>query len=207
MDTNVVLEISSMAHQWTIYKKTSVETYNILKDAEESHLSLHSSVKEIDSSWKKVHMGLLEKLQLSLIQHKEWALTLLTSISTNSNINVQSNPNLCEFGKFLNSDKSKTIETQWDFYKNNINIIKSDHEKLHFYLEKINNTSLKDDKISIYQNELLPILNELTINFNKIINEEKKLDNIQIKSKEHFKNTTSKYLDTVLTYLIKLQNS
>lgn len=177
------------------------KTAGILQVAEEAHLALHSSVKTINESWSPVHYGLLEKLQLSLIQHKDWALDVLSSITTNSEITSQGDPTKCGFGIFLDSSESLEVEKTWILYKEKISEIKVEHRELHSLIDDLKNSDNLEEKVAIYENKLLPILASVSEKFTKLINEELNLEDIQKKAINIFKNETSIHLTKVLSIL------
>ncbi|MGL1891662.1 MAG: methyl-accepting chemotaxis protein [Spirochaetaceae bacterium] len=184
-------------------KTLTPKTAMILAEAEEAHLDLHSSVQTINDSWVPIHSGLLAKLQLSLIQHKQWSLNILTSIATNSKITVQEDPTKCDFGKFLGSTESLNVEKIWPLYSEKISEIKNEHEKLHSLVDVIKISDDTNEQVNIFEYQLLPILSDVSQKFTFVINEELKLENIQGEAIIFFKNKTTIYLTKVLDKLNK----
>ncbi len=180
---------------------TSPAAGKILSEAEDVHLALHDSIKMINSYWAPIHTGLLEKLQLSLIQHKEWALSVISSIIEDEEISVQADSSKCDFGQFLQSSASLNIESQWPLYKSQMILIKKDHEDLHKIIPVINNSTKQSDKLEVYRDQLEPLLKSITDNIILIIENETVLKNNQTKAIDTFKNSTTKYLDAVLNKL------
>lgn len=187
-------------------KLISPKTAAMLTEVEDVHLALHSSVKDINDRWVPIHPGLLEKLQLSLIQHQEWALGISTAITANSEITSEVDPTKCDFGKFLESSESLDVEKDWPFYKKEISEIKVEHRKLHRLVDDLRESNNVEEKVEIFENQLLPLLADLSQRFNNIINEELRLENIQRNSIDTFRTETTELLKIVLGNLNSAMN-
>ena len=187
-------------------KSLSSETATILTEVEDVHLELHDSVRKINDDWATVHPGLLVKLQSSLIQHQKWALDVSSSITEHRKITSEADPTKCDFGKFLESSDSLDIEQSWPFYKEEMSEIKVEHRKLHSLIGDLNSTDNTEEQVEIFENKLLPLLADLSDRFNKIINEELKLEDIQSKAINSFNSETIKQLDLVLDKLNSAKN-
>ncbi len=178
--------------------ETSPRTSIILKSIEDVHILLHSSVESINDIWESTNEGLLEKLQLSLLQHNQWALTLLGNISMDEKIQVETDPTKCGFGHFLKSKQSLELERSWPQYKDSVATIKIYHDKLHDLANELKQINNKEDQLDFYSLEIENVLEELTIQFYELIELEANREHNQAKAKEVFRNETTKYLEEVL---------
>ena len=177
----------------------SPEAAAAVKSIEAAHLALHSSAEKINGLWSATHEGLGEELYLRLSDHTSWAAQLLSDIISNRQSRVEADPNLCGFGRFLDSDRNRELEQSWPEYRSLMKEIIVHHDNLHEAVPTINAERTVGDKYSAYVNLVAPELTFIEENFQQIIDMEKALEQGQNESKGIFKNETLPNLDKVVT--------
>lgn len=84
------------------------EVARILKAMEEPHRRLHHTAHKVDQLWKQKHEGFAEKLYVIKEAHQRWAAEVANAlIRKDTQLNVQTDPNKCALGKFLESSEAQ----------------------------------------------------------------------------------------------------
>ncbi len=104
----------------------------LLNEIKEPHKHLHESGKLINERWRQRHIGLRNLLKDRLEDHRRWAAQVAKMvIDRNPNIDIQLDANLCEFGKFLNSEQYKKYAEDFPPFKEAMEAAKEPHRRLH----------------------------------------------------------------------------
>ncbi|MBN2625649.1 MAG: CZB domain-containing protein [Spirochaetales bacterium] len=172
-----------------------------IRTLEKSHLSLHESAERMSLIWKATHSGLGEELLQRLNDHNVWANTLLEDILQGVSSDVQTDPRLCAFGKFLESPENKELLASWPEYKLLMENVIVHHNALHRAVPDINRAAAIEEKTSLYRETVKPELDEIMLAFGKIIALEGELEASQEKTLVLFRGETLSYLNAVVTGL------
>ena len=170
-----------------------------LRSIEEAHLALHSSAKEISSSWTTIHEGLGQELYQRLNDHLSWAAQLLSDIIRNRESQVQADPTLCGFGQFLASEENERLEEIWPEYKAIMVEVKKHHVSLHHAIPPINRARTVTEKYNLYEELVDPELKIIGDRFQKIIDMESLLEEGQSASKDIFRHESLPQLELVIS--------
>ena len=150
-----------------------------LNELIESHEQLHNTAIAIQSSWAQIHPGLKENLSARLDEHRIWALTLACDIINKKPITIETNPEKCAFGKWLNSDEAKKLSKQWDQFDTILKEVSALHRALHESAESIKNAGTYDEQIGIFRSVTQPKLEAVVAAFGRLRNLEDALVNSQ----------------------------
>ena len=139
-----------------------------MNDLIESHEKLHTSAKGIQSSWAQIHPGLKESLSARLDEHRIWALTLACDIINNEPITVESNPDACKFGKWLQGPEARELAASWSEFDRILKEVAKEHRELHETAKQIASAKDYDEKIAIFRNTTRPKLDSIIVSFSKL---------------------------------------
>ena len=118
--------------QGAILAKSDPKLAKLIDEIKEPHKHLHESGKLINEIWHQKHIGLRNLLKDRLDDHRRWAAQVSKMvIDRNPNIDVQFDANLCEFGKFLNSEQYKKYAEDFPPFKEAMEAAKEPHRRLH----------------------------------------------------------------------------
>ncbi len=177
-------------------KQTNPKVAQVIESIHAPHNDLHHSAKDISNLWLAVHPELIQTLYKRLDDHRKWAINVGVDLQEGRTITAEINPSNCHFGKWLKSEECANLEKQWPAFSKIIEEIKPIHELLHKSVTEINN-SAPEEKNTIYSEQTLKYLNEVSGRFNKIISMEEELIKRQKQSHEIFKNKTIPALSSV----------
>jgi|GEM_PF-1492615 len=134
----------------------------LLAELEGPHHELHASAHEIEEFWTPRHDGLIEKLMEIRDSHRLWAENVSTAILTKApGVDVQTDPNKCALGKFMNSDEYKQWTVAFPELDAILKPILEPHRCLHKSAEDINNALALGDvegAQKVYEEVSLPCL-------------------------------------------------
>ena len=111
----------------------------------EPHKRLHGSAKEIQSSYRKIHEGLSNTLYVRLDDHRRWAASVADGLIENSPIQVETDPEKCGFGKWLESDEVASLMASDTTIKDLLTRVRQPHHALHGSAVQINIAIKNDD--------------------------------------------------------------
>ncbi len=123
-----------------------------INDLKTEHAALHHAAGDVVENWAPIHVGLKDNLSDRLHEHRTWAMALICNIVHNEEIEVQTDPTKCRFGKWLASEETKQLEAQWSPFSENLNKIREHHEKLHLSAEEIKTIETFDGKLDTFKN-------------------------------------------------------
>lgn len=184
----------------------------LLQEIKAPHKMIHASAIEIISEYKKVHPGLLDNLRLRLDDHRKWTASVTQSILTGSQLNVQTDPTKCGFGKWLGSKEVETLMNNDPFLNKVLEAVKEPHENLHASAIRINDAMKYNNKTRatlIFNTETNKYLGEIAKLFDQALKYEKDLMNGRNTAMDIFKNKTSPELKStheILTQILQRAN-
>jgi methyl-accepting chemotaxis protein len=115
-------------------EKLAPELKPLLDEIEEPHKHLHESAIEIDDNFVQADRKLTGTLIQAKADHLAWAHkvkdVLVNAVQTDE-IDVQKDPTLCNFGKWLNSDEIADVKRHYPEFALIIQKIEDPHERLH----------------------------------------------------------------------------
>ncbi len=146
------------------------------------HEKLHESGGHIKSVYKKIHPGLMLSLAQRLDEHRIWAANLMTSLLEDTEISVETDPDKCNFGKWLSGPESNRIASEWPEFAAIRAKVVDHHDTLHKSAAKIMAAITKDEKLRVFEQATNPALDEVAGLFEEIGNLEKALVQSQEKA-------------------------
>ncbi len=146
----------------------------ILLEIEQPHRELHESAAEIAEVYHQYHPGLEAQLLTRLNEHREWAGVVADKLLVNDYIDVQTDPEKCNFGKWINGDECTELMAKWPEFAALINKIRPVHEDIHATVLAMNSSNSTSQKNNIYTQETLPKLEVLSGFFHEVIDLETK---------------------------------
>ena len=138
-------------------------------EIEKPHKELHKSAVEIQKNWKQKHKNLQRTLLEQLDNHRKWSTEVMSSLLARREITVETDPEMCSFGRWLNSEECRQYSESWPEFQNIINEVKIHHNNLHGSIIDINNEDSYINKINIFNNVTAKELDSVASNFQKII--------------------------------------
>ena len=181
---------------------------NLIAEIKEPHKKLHASAKKIMESYKQVHPGLLEILLTRLDDHRKWAASVADGLLSMSTIDVETDPDLCEFGKWLASSETKKIMAKAPRINALLEKVKAPHDALHKSAIKINRAINTGDMVQakeIYADETKRYLKEVADIVAQTIEYENNLMKGQNSAIKIFKNETMIELSITSEMLQKIE--
>jgi methyl-accepting chemotaxis protein len=124
--------------QWLIsdevrkLKQQDPEFADLLEKVEAPHKHLHESAIAIGEVWRPCHEGLADTLKDRLDDHRKWAAQVCRAcVIKDKNLKVETDPDQCEFGKFLNSEQCKKWCESFPELNEALQACRKPHEILH----------------------------------------------------------------------------
>ncbi|MCK5162141.1 MAG: CZB domain-containing protein, partial [Desulfobacula sp.] len=179
----------------------------LFQEIKEPHKKLHESAKGIISEYRQVHPGLLDTLRLRLDDHRKWAAEVARSLIDGSQINVQTDPAKCEFGKWVESEEMTKLLDSDPMLNKIFTAIKEPHDDLHTSAILINDAVRIGDQAqakSIFKNKTEKYLEEVDKLVNQAIKYEKSLVEGRNKAISILENETGPAMDKTQELLVKL---
>nr|WP_321418794.1 methyl-accepting chemotaxis protein [uncultured Desulfobacter sp.] len=128
------------------------------------HKKLHDSAAKINDVWAQTHQGLGLTLKKILAAHLEWMQSVSQSIMTQSTIDVQTDPEKCKLGEWLNGKHAQTIMTQWPEFAAIIKKIHRPHKALHTSVFQLNQAASEINKVTEAISDISEQTNLLALN-------------------------------------------
>ncbi len=171
----------------------------ILSQMEEPHQHLHGSAIEIHDVYQQANYALSINMHKKMEQHLLWSSKVKNALLQNSNkLNVETNHENCDFGKWLNSYQFDQLQKDNPEYSTLLKSIIKNHKELHKSAIQIDsylsqNKTAQAEKYfakntNIYMNNILSEMTEL-IDLNNV-----KLKG-RTKANEIYHNKTQIYLN------------
>jgi methyl-accepting chemotaxis protein len=159
----------------------------LIEALEKPHHLLHLSATDIQKTYAQIHPGLVELLQARLDDHRRWAQKVSQAIITGSELNVETDPALCAFGKFLASEEAQAYMKEFPAFKQAMDAVRAPHEQLHKSAKDIQRALTLGDRegaVVIFESRTLPALEEVARHFKEAIDAEAALLQAQAKAKD-----------------------
>jgi methyl-accepting chemotaxis protein len=166
------------------------ELGRILEEIKVPHQHLHESASAIGSAWQQVHAGLGLVLAARLDDHRRWAATVSTALLTNQEIDVETDPTQCAFGKWLGTEEVKRLMVEWPEFGRLMQQIEVPHRQLHESVVKIEAAATPTDKQVLYTELTAPALHSVAEIFGQIQKMESDRQKSQIESHTLFQSKT-----------------
>jgi methyl-accepting chemotaxis protein len=174
--------------------RSNPEIASLITELKEPHKRLHDSGQLIGDVWHQRHKGLRHMLRDRLDDHRRWAATVSQMvINRNPDINLELDPNLCAFGKFLSSQQYADYAKDFPALRNAIEAVKEPHRLLHLSAKEIKEQQKAGDyeaAAKTYESSTLPQLASVEKEFLKAIKAEGQLEEDQKKAGEIFQTKT-----------------
>ncbi len=148
------------------------ELGRLLEDLKQPHKELHSSVHKINADYQQIHSGLRSTLLARLDEHNIWAAKISDGLINNLPFDVQIDPTLCRFGKWLASEECLSLTEQWPDFATQVAKIKQSHETLHTSAKLIQDEPLAQNKTRIFQQKTTPALTMVRTGITALITSE-----------------------------------
>ncbi|MCD4675456.1 MAG: CZB domain-containing protein, partial [Desulfobacula sp.] len=181
----------------------------LLEQVKEPHKKLHDSAKEIISSYQQVHSGLRNTLRTRLDDHRKWAAIIARGLMSDSQINVETDPKKCGFGRWLESEEVANLMAKDTQLNDLLTQVKAPHDALHDTAAKISNAigngNLGQAK-HIFNTETAKYLETVSEIFEQAIKYEDSLVAGRDKAIQIFKDETLPQLSKTKQLLNKLQH-
>jgi len=162
----------------------------LLDAIKEPHKHVHESGKHIKDVWQQNHPGLSQTLAARLDDHRRWASNLSNAILEDKEINIQTDPAECGFGKWLAGDECKKLVAEWPEFGAIIAKVKGHHKKLHESAIKIKAAPTEGEKKRIFAQETVPQLASVADLFQEAIQLEDARNQAQKEAKHIFDDQT-----------------
>ncbi|OGV46104.1 MAG: hypothetical protein A2X46_12355 [Lentisphaerae bacterium GWF2_57_35] len=182
----------------------------VFEDLKGPHQRLHESAKAILQGWQRKHAGLSELLMARLDDHRRWVATLSQMIiEKNPNVQLQEDPRLCAFGKFLESEQFAGYADAFPLFKTVMEKVQRPHKQLHESAAKIT-AALKagrtDEASAIFAKESIPAVDQIQKDFNEVISAETSIEAAQAEAFDVMHTKTHKALAETQAKLKELKN-
>ena len=136
----------------------------LLKKVEDPHKHLHESAAMIKDAYKVADPHVLLLLLKIEIDHLKWSEAIWeTLLNKEETLDIQTDPTLCNLGKWIVTDEAKQIyDSGDDKFKNHWKSMVSNHTQLHQSAGNIQTALLTSyqDAVDIFYGETLPSLEE-----------------------------------------------
>lgn len=182
---------------------------NLMEQIKIPHKEVHDSAKKIIEYYHQVHSGLRNTLRMKLEDHRRWAAEVSKGIITHTPLQVETDPEKCNFGKWLASDGTARIMAEDDRLKEILHQLKEPHKQLHASAVTINNlinTKNMQAAASVFNSEIQGCLKAVSEFFEQAINYEEGLMRGRENAVEVFQTKSVPALKKTKELLIKLQN-
>lgn len=156
----------------------------VFRDMEQPHKALHASAKKINNTYRQGSYELSTALQEIKSKHLQWMNTITEDLLNGRNqIEAETNPNECSFGKWINSPKGRDLINRFDDISKLFNKIEDPHKRMHQSLVQINNYLRNGNRASAinhFRNNTEPSAEQLEGIFTEIINRnEERMESMQ----------------------------
>ena len=182
----------------------------LLKAIEEPHRKLHESAKDIAAHWKQRHEGLETLLMARLDDHRKWAAIVAEAIiKGESTIDVEKDPDKCNFGVFLASDKAGAYTKDFPALAQAFENCDQPHRDLHLSVLDIEKALKAGDKAKaqeIYSNQTMVALEKVAGEFTNAITAEKAILLAQDEARSAFEGVTLPALKETQGLMQQLQD-
>ncbi len=166
------------------------EVAGILEALKTPHKHLHESGGHIKESWRQIHPGLSQTLSSHLEDHRKWAGNIAKSLLEDREIEVETDPAKCAFGKWLVGPEAQKLTEEWPEFAVLIAKIRSHHRKLHQSVVKMKTASGREQRFSIFNDLTTPQLDQVSALFEKVRKLETDRERVQAEARHIYENET-----------------
>ncbi len=150
------------------------------------HKQLHDTAIIINKNWRQNHPGLSLTLATRLDDHRRWVQKVNSALMRGEPIDVQFDPTMCDFGKWLLEKETRNLMSEWPEFKAILTEVGKYHNNLHHSATDIKNATTIEQKIDIFTSKTEPAFNEVARLFGKVQKLEAGLDSAQLQAKQIF---------------------
>jgi len=137
----------------------------LIETLKEPHKKLHQTAIAIQEKYRPIHPGLVVTLKDRLDDHRRWAAAVSRAIITEqTELQIQTDPTKCAFGKFLASKAAADWASTFPALKKILQAVKKPHNALHASATEIDlqlKNGEKEKATEIYTVNTLPALSEV----------------------------------------------
>ena len=172
------------------------------------HAELHKSAAEIKQIYKAPHPELFHSLIDLLDSFQEWSDSVAFSIVKEEKLQIELDPDKCDFGKFLSAKQTQNWMNEIPEFKSAMQKANLAHNKLHNSVKKINNNIISGNSIlanQTYLNDTTPALQALMKSIREAFKIEDELDHRKEKALKIYNTKTLSLLDKSLGLLNELR--
>jgi methyl-accepting chemotaxis protein len=170
------------------------ELGRLLEALKGPHEKLHQSSLKIQEAWRQRHLGLREGLMDWMEDHRVWAAKVSQAAAMeDASFEVQTDPDLCAFGKFLHGEQCAKWCAEFPELKAALEACRDPHDQLHASAIEIKAALEAGDGAKakqVYAEQTVPALNTVAKNFHDAIAAESQLVDAQQRAREIFDQET-----------------
>jgi len=176
-----------------------------------THSKLHESAKQISATYTQIHPGLQELLLRRLVDHKNWAGKVSEAIIEGKpEIGVQTDPELCAYGKFLTSQECAAYMKAFPALEQAVEESRDPHRQLHESALHIARALAKGgagktEAEEVFRAETLQALAAVGACFHRAISAEEQLVAAQEQAHKLFTDVTVPLLHETLAHLDEMK--
>ncbi len=186
------------------------EVARIFKAMEEPHRRLHHTAHKVDQLWTQKHEGFAEKLYVIKEAHQLWAAEVANAlIRKDTELHVQTDPNKCALGKFLESSEAQKWVREFDAFAQALRKLDQPHRQLHesaIDIEKAMKAGDWDQANAIYRDVSLVCLEQVGTQLDAAVQAEQEILHNQEKAREIIQTETAAALDETQALLVELRD-
>jgi methyl-accepting chemotaxis protein len=190
----------------------------LLKEIEAPHHALHRSAIEINKVAKKEHPGLLLTLYQRLNDHINWVSHVSGALAVRAaggggadfTLGVQTDPNKCAFGHFLNDPQTAKLCAAFPELKAALDASRAPHQKLHqsaIKIEKKVKAGAMQEAMAIYQGEMQEALKEVKTHLSQAIQAERQYRQAAAQANTIYNSQTVPSLEKVQALLHRIRKT
>lgn len=172
----------------------NAELGKLLEAVKEPHGRLHQSAIKIRETWRQRHPGLREGLKDRLEDHRKWAAVVSQAVAMeDAGFEAQTDPTLCEFGKFLEGEQCAKWCAEFPELKAVLDACREPHEQLHASAVEIKSALAEGDPArakAAYAEKTIPALEAVAGRIHEAIAAESALVEAQQRAQEIFERET-----------------
>lgn len=162
----------------------------LLEALKTPHQHLHESGAHIKERWNQIHPGLAQTLSACLEDHRKWAGNIAKSLLEDREIEVEADPAKCAFGKWLAGPEVRKLTQEWPEFAALITKIRPHHDKLHQSVIKMKASLDREQRVSVFNDQTTPQLDQLVALFGKIRELETDRERAQADARQIYENET-----------------
>ncbi|MFO7749538.1 MAG: methyl-accepting chemotaxis protein [Desulfobacteraceae bacterium] len=180
------------------------ELARLLQAIKAPHAELHASAVKIEKVWQQRHPGLINSLKDRLDDHRRWAAAIADALLFDKKIHVETNPDRCAFGQWLQTREVRAIEAEWPEFATVLTAVREHHNRLHQSAAAITQAYSREQKLAIFQKQTQAQLEQVAEKFKQLIQLEENNIAAQNLAKEIYETKTLPSLANTRQLLGKL---